>query len=44
MIRATEDAPARAAMEKKVSDISGLYAEMSDMYQANKGSAGIPLD
>lgn len=44
LIEKTEDSDVKESMQQKVATINGLYAEMSEMYQANKGSAGIPLD
>lgn len=34
----------REALTARTDDISGLYADLSAIYQANKGNAGIPLD
>lgn len=42
MIAGLDDA-ARLPLEERVADIAALYDELSDVYQAHKGSAGIPL-
>ena len=35
--------PDRAALEARVTTIAALYDDLSDIYQAEKGGAGIPL-